>query len=142
MKAKNQLTNIPGFYTRREAAEYLGLSEARLAQIAMVGGEMPPTRQVGRVMLYDKAALDRFKMHRANAKRLTVGDELAYTVAQVARRLGMSRAGVHFLIRADTLAAVKRPYVGSVPFRYLILESELERFIAETGRPVFANEEG
>ena len=135
MEGKEKIhTAIPGLFTRKEAAAYLDLSVARLKQIGTEEGELPPTKRIGGMVFYDRAALDRFVMRRELAEHQMIGDERAYTVSQAAKHLRLSRAGVHFAIQNGTLTAHRQDAGGSEGFRYLILESELERFASETGR--------
>ena len=113
------MTNsLPGFYTRKEAADYVGLSVIRLIQLAGTG-ELQPSRTIGRMVFYDKATLDGFMSKRAGRDNLVYQGERVYTIEQVAEMLGVSRATIHTRVRQHKIESI-RQRIGERRWRYMI----------------------
>ena len=118
------MTKIAGYYTRKEAADRLGLSVVRLIQLRSEGTLVPSLR-LGNMVLYSQAALDAFIAGRQPQRYVSESGERLLTIAEAAQALGVTKEAIHDRLRSGTLKAVRQPWGCPAGFRYLIPESSI-----------------
>jgi excisionase family DNA binding protein len=129
--------------TTNEAAERLGLSRQRLYGLVQQGLLQP--QRIGRLMFFDEAEVEALAQARSQTGTRLWGSFVAniesaqngieyWSTARVAQELGISRAGVHNLIRTGKLRARRSKNTSAI----LIEADSVRQYKAEKA----ASEEG